>query len=193
LKPAQVDILTEEIPPAASSQNDFCYRKTKGVRTVIHAKSLRAIGHSLEMFRLRAFRLEKKGDFYIVRSESLRETDEWTLKNNLAEQTCNSRVPSPETEQLTVGDGWLCYGPLDSARLSAREPKKRDDHGFEQSCEADQLAQLLSKIGQHLDNKGASAFEISWVPDSASVEYQTPNGVRDRKDFTVKKLQQLAL
>jgi hypothetical protein len=189
LKPAQVDIQKKKELPKASPQNDFSFRKTKAIRTMIHATSLSAIGQSLEMLRLRAFRLEKKGDFYIVRSESLRETHEWILRNNRAEQTLDSPGPDPETTQLTVGDGWLCYGPLDSARLSAWEPKRRDNHGFEQTCEANKLAQLLGTIGQHLDNKKATAFEISWAPDSVSVEYQTPNGVRKRKDFTVEKLQ----
>lgn len=192
LKPPRVDILKKKELPAASPQNDFYFRKTKEARTMIHARSLSAIGQSLRLLRLRAFRLEKKGDFYIVRSESLREIHEWILRNSLAEQILDSPGPDPETTQVTVGDGWLCYGPLDSACPSAREPKKRDDHGFEQACEADKLAQLLGTIGQHLDNKKATAFEISWAPDSVSVEYQTPHGVRERKYFTVEKLRQLA-
>jgi hypothetical protein len=191
-KPAHVDILKKKELQAASPQNDFYFRKNKEVRTMLHAKSLSAIGQSLEMLRLRAFGLEKKGDFYIVRSESLTETHEWILRNNLAEQILDSPVPDPEGTQITVGDGWLCYGPLDIARLHARELKKRDNHGFEHRCEADKLAQLLGTLGEHLDSKKATAFEISWAPDSVSVEYQTPNGVRERKDFTVEKLQQLA-
>jgi len=191
-KSAHVDILTKNELPAASPQNDFYFRKTKEVRPMLHAESLSAIGQSLEMLRLRAFGLEKQGDFYIVRSESLTETHEWILRNNLAENILDSPGPDPKNIQLTVGDGWLCYGPCDIARLNARERKKRDNHGFEQTCEADKLAQLLSTLGEHLDSKKATAFTISWAADSVSVEYQTPNGVRERKDFTVEKLQQLA-
>jgi hypothetical protein len=145
------------------------------------------------MLRLRAFRLEKKGDFYIVRSESLTATHEWILRNNLAENILDSPVPDQKSTQLTVGDGWLCYGPLDIARLNARERQKRDNHGFEQTREADNLAQLLRTLGEHLDSKKGTAFKISWAPDSVSVDYQTPNGVRERKEFTVEKLHQLAL
>jgi hypothetical protein len=193
LKPADIDILKKKELQAASPQNDFYFRKIKEVRTMLHAKSLSAIGQSLEMLRLRAFRLEKKGDFYIVRSESLTATHEWILRNNLAENILDSPVPDQKSTQLTVGDGWLCYGPLDIARLNAREREKRDNHGFEQTCKADKLAQLLGTLGEHLDSKKATAFKISWAPDSVSVDYQTPNGVRERKEFTVEKLHQLAL
>lgn len=158
-----------------------------------HANSLRAIGQSLEMLRLRAFRLEKKGDSYIVRSESLTATHEWMLRSNLAENSLDTRVPDQKSTQLTVGEGWLCYGPLDIAQLNAQERKKRDNHDIEQTREADKLAQLLRTLGEHLDSKEAIAFKISWAPESVSVDYQTPNGVRERKDFTVEKLQQLAL
>lgn len=192
-KPAHVAILDKKELQAASPQNDFYFRKNKEVRTMLHAKSLSAIGQSLEMLRLQAFGLEKKGDFYIVRSESLTETHEWILRNNLAERILDSPVPDPESTQITVGDGWLCYGPLDIARLHARELKKRDNHGFEHRCEANKLAQLLGTLGEHLDSKKATAFEISWAPDSVSVDYQTPNGARERKEFTVEKLHQLAL
>jgi hypothetical protein len=44
-----------------------------------------------------------------------------------------------------------------------------------------------------LDSKKATAFNITWAPDSVLVEYEMPNGVSERKDFTVEKLQQLAL
>ena len=159
---------------------------------MLHAKCLSALGKSLEILRLRAFGLEKKGDFYIVRSEALIEAHDWILKNNLADQM-DSPVPDPESTEIIVGDGWLCYGPLDIARLNARELEKSDHHGLERTCEADKLAQLLGIIGEQLDNKKAIAFEISWAPDSVSVEYQMPDGVRERKDFTVEKLQQLAL
>ncbi len=186
LKPVHVDIPKKAEMQAASPQNDFYFRKTKEVQTMLHAKLLTAIGQYLEILRLRAFELEKQGDFYIVRSELLTEAHERILRNNLAEQG------DPESTHLSVGDGWLCYGPLGIARLNARELEKRDNHGFDQTCEADKLAQLLGTLGDHLDSKKATAFEISWAPDAVSVEYQTPNGVRERKDFTIEKLQELA-
>jgi hypothetical protein len=192
LKAAHVDIPKKELQ-AAYRENDLYLRTIKDLRTMLHAKSLRAIGQSLDILRLRAFRLEKKGDYYIVRSESLTATHQWIVRNYLAQNTLDSPGPDQNSTQLTVGDGWLCYGPLEIAQLNARERKKRDDHGSEKTRDADKLAQLLHTLGVHLDSKEATAFEISWAPDSVSVEYHTPNGVLERKDFTAEKLHQLAL
>lgn len=177
----------------AGRQDDPYARIVKEVRTMLHAKSLRGIGESLEMLRLRAFSLEKNGDYFILRSESLTSTHEWIVRNNLAETVLDGpAAPDPVSTQLTVGDGWLCYGPLDIARLNARQGKTPGNHRFQQTREADKLAQLLRTLGEHLDSKGATAFKICWAADSVSVEYQTPYGVSERKDFTVEKLQQLA-
>ena len=181
LKPVHVDIPKKTELQAAAPQNDFYLRKTKAVQTVLHAKFLSAIGQYLEILRLRAFELEKQGDFYIVRSELLTEAHERILKNHLAEQG--------ESEYLTAGDGWLSYGPLGTARLNVRELEKRENHDFKQT---DKLAQLLRTVGDDLDSKKTTAFKISWAPDSVSVDYETPSGVRERKEFTIKKLQQLA-
>jgi hypothetical protein len=160
---------------------------------MLHSKSLRAIGQSLEMLRVQAFRLEKEGDSYIVRSESLTPTRQWILRNNLAENVGDSPEPDQKRPQLAGGDGWLCYEPLDVARLDAQGQKKRQNHGAAQMRGADRLAQLLRTLGEHLDTKEANAFKISWAPDSISVDYQMPDGVRECKDFTVEKLHQLAL
>jgi hypothetical protein len=193
LKAAHTDSPKKKELQAACRQNDLYLRILKEIRTMLHAKSLRVIGQSLEMLRLRAFRLDKEGDFYIVQSESLTETHEWILRNNLAEIILDLPLPDPKSTQLTVGDGWLCYGPLDIARLNAGEKDKTDNHRFEQTREAEKLPQLLGTLGEHLDSKKATAFKISWAPDSVSIDYQTPSGVRERKDFTVEKLQQHAL
>ncbi|HXV82677.1 MAG TPA: hypothetical protein VEG60_22670 [Candidatus Binatia bacterium] len=182
LKAAHVDIPKKAELPAAARQNDFYSRKTKEVRTMLHAKSLSTIGPYLEILRLRAFELEKQGDFYIVRSELLTEAHEGILRNNLAEQG--------ENTYLTVGNGWLCYGPLGTAYPNVWGLEKRDHHGFKQT---DKLAQLLGIVGDHLDSKKATAFKILWSPDSVSVDYEPPTGVRERREFTIQKLQQLAL
>jgi hypothetical protein len=159
---------------------------------MLHSKHLRAIGQSLDVLRVQAFKLEKEGDSYIVRSESLTATRQWILRNNLVGNVSNSPGADQKSTQLTEGDGWLCYGPLDIALLDAQGREKRNNHGFEQTPEVDKLAQLLRTLGEHLDRKEATAFKISWAPDSVSVDYQTPDGVCERKDFTVEKLHQLA-
>lgn len=192
LKAREVDMPKKELQ--ISRRQDGLYSRTiPEVRTMLHAKSLRVIGQSLEMLRLRAFELEKRGDFYTVRSESLTVAHEWILRNNFAENIPGSAVPDDKSTSPTVGDGCLCYGPLDIARLNAVARNKRGQQSFAEKLKADKLAELLRTLGDHLDSKGATAFTISWTPDSVSVEYQTSNGAADRKEFTVEKLQQLAL
>jgi hypothetical protein len=174
----------------ADRQNELYLKMINEARAMLFARSLRAIGQSLERLRLRTFQLEKTGDFFIVRSKSLTATHQWILKNNLAEIKLDLPGLDQKDTQLAVGDECLCYGPLDIARLNAWELKKRD---FNQSHKAERLAQLLAILGEQLDSKKATAFKISWVPDLVSVDYQMQNGVREHKYFTVEKLQKLAL
>ena len=156
-----------------------------------YAKSLRAIGQSLEKLRVQAFRLEREGDSYLVRSQSLRGTRQWILRNSLAKTVSDSGTDQ-ESIQLTGGDGWLCYGPLDIARLDAQGQRKRQNLGFAQ-MRGDKLSQLLRTLGEHLDRKEATAFQISWTPDSVSVDYRMPDGLHEHKDFTIERLHKLAL
>jgi hypothetical protein len=157
-----------------------------------YAQSLRAIGQSLEMVHVESFRLEKEGDSYVVRSESLTPNRLWILSNTLSGDIRDSPPPNPKITQLPVREGWFCYSPPDIARLEAQERRKRKNHS---STEMPQktLGQLLRMLGEHLDTKEATTFQISWAPDSMSVDYQMPDGVSERKDFTVERLYKLAL
>jgi hypothetical protein len=157
-----------------------------------YAESLRAIGQSLEMVHVESFKLEKEGDSYLVRSESLTPNRLWVLSNSLAEGVTDSPQPDPKITQLTVGEGWFCYRPPDIAKLEAQERRKRENHGSTQTPRKT-LGQLLRTLGEHLDTKEATTFYISWAPDSMAVDYQMPNGVSERKDFTVERLYKLAL
>ena len=157
-----------------------------------YAESLRAIGQSLEMVHVESFRLEKEGDSYLVRSESLTPNRLWILSNSLAEDVGDSPPPDPKITRLPVREGWFCYRPPDIARLEAQERRKRENHGSAQ-VPRKTLGQLLRTLGEHLDTKEATTFHISWAPDSMSVDYQMPNGVSERKDFTVERLHKLAL
>ena len=157
-----------------------------------YAESLRAIGQSLEMVHVESFRLEKEGDSYIVRSESLTPTRLWILSNSLAEDVRDAPPPDPKTTQLTIGEGSFCYRPPDIARLDALERKKRQTPGFTQMPQKT-LAQFLRTLGEYLDTKEATTFRISCAPDSMSVDYQIPAGISERKDFTVELLHKLTL
>jgi hypothetical protein len=175
----------------ASLSSDSQPRAIKEPRTVRHAVSLRAIGQSLEKLRLHTFQLQKKGEFYRIRSESLTATRQWILRNFLAEIISEVTISNQKSTQLNGGDGWLCYGPLDIARLNALEEKQRAN-SVGQVRNAGKLAQHLCALGEHLDSKQATNYEISWAPESVSLVYQTPKGLSERKVFNVGTLLQLA-
>jgi hypothetical protein len=177
---------------AASTRSDFQSRAIKEPQTVRHAVSLRTLGQSLEKLRLQTFRLQKKGDSYRIQSESLTATRQWILRNFLAEIISEVTISNQKSTQLNGGDGWLCYGPLDIERLNALEQKQRPN-SVGQVHTVGKLAQLLHALGEHLDSKQATNYEISWAPDSVSLVYQTPKGLNERKVFSVGTLQQLAL
>ena len=160
---------------------------------MIYAKSLRAIGQSLEIVHVEAFDLDKKGDAYVVRSESLTPTALWILRNSITEKIGDSPGFNPKSTPSTDGDGWRRYDALDISRLDAQGRKKRRSHSFAQMREAHKVSNLLRTLGEHLDIIDVSAFNISWTPDFVSVDYQTADGQRARKDFSAEKLRQLSL
>ena len=177
---------------AASIRSDFQSRAVKEPRTVRHAVSLETIGQSLEKLRLHTFRLQKKGDFYRIQSESLTATRQWILRNFLAEIISEVTISNQKNTQLNGSDGWLYYGPLDIERLDALKQKQRAN-SVGQVRNVGRLSQLLYALGEHLDSKQATNYEISWAPDSVSLVYQTPKGLSERKVFNAGTLQQLAL
>src|SRR5262245_14802486 len=70
-----LDVVPPKNPAQLSHrQDDLNWEIINKVRSMLHAKSLRAIGQSLELLRLREFRLRKNGDFFLVQSESLTAT-----------------------------------------------------------------------------------------------------------------------
>ena len=68
-----------------------------------YAESLRAIG-SLEMVHVENFRLEKEGDSYVVRSESLTPTRLWILSNSLIEGLGSRHLTRKPPSSLRVRD-----------------------------------------------------------------------------------------
>lgn len=167
-------------------------RVLQEIGTMLHAKSLKAIGQSLEMLRLRAFKLAKQGHVYIVSSDSLTDTHEWIVRNSLAGSMIDSPTREQKLTQLTVGNRWLCYGPLDMLRLNALGRIQENRHRLGLSGEGSKLIRLLEALGEHLDSKQAINFEILWTPDSVSVEYQTAKTLSERSYFTFEKLHKLA-
>jgi hypothetical protein len=154
-----------------------------------HSKNLRAIGQSLEVLRIEVFELEKQGDTYIVRSESLSPTAQPMFRKSLVEKVWDSPDVNPKTADS--GHRWLRYDPLDISWLDDQGRKIRRTHSFAETRGTRKLSQLLRTVGEHLDEKEVRTFNISWSPDCVSVDYRPGGGRRERKDFTVESLHEL--
>jgi hypothetical protein len=158
-----------------------------------HARSLRAIGQSLETAHIEAFALDKRNDAHAVRSESLTPTRQWILmRNSLVEAVWDSLARKQKSIQLTGGDGWLSYDSVAISRLDAQGRQKRRSNSFARTREG-KLSSLMRAVGEQLDIMQVNNFNIFWTPDSVFVEYQTPGGQRERRDFSVETLRELGL
>jgi hypothetical protein len=155
---------------------------------MVHAKSLRVIGQSLEAARVEAFELEKHDEYYVVWSNCLTEAGEWILKNALS----NGDLFAQRRREST-GNRTFCFRPADITRLDAQSQKKRTNHSSAHMQASKLLSQRLRTLGDHLDRTEVHTFHISWTPDCVSIDYQGPDGQRDRRTFTAEKLQQLSL
>jgi hypothetical protein len=144
------------------------------------------IGQSLEVTRVAAFELERDGSYYVVRSDSLSQTDEWILRNAVSEDDFSER----SGQRGAVGRG-LRFSPRAIARLEAEGQKRRQNLALPHMQESTKLSQLLRTLGDHLDKMDVGVFQISWMPDAVSVDYQERGGQSDRRTFTREKLQQL--
>lgn len=151
-----------------------------------HSVSLRAIGQSLEVAKVADFHLERDGQDYVLRSDSLTKASEWILRNALSANDVVERSgrQSPFNRSLR-------FGPRDILRLNAEGQKRRRDPASPDVQTPAKLSQLLRTLGDHLDRTEANEFHISWKPDSVFVDYQLAGGQIDRRTFTPEKLQQL--
>ena len=153
-----------------------------------YAKSLRVIGQSLEVARVTTFELEKDGQDYLIRSDSLTQTSDWILRNAIGE----SDFTEQSGRRSTVNRP-LRFTPLDISRLDSHRQKQRRTRSSSQTQGSSKLSQLLRSLGDHLDRTEVSAFHISWTSDSISVDYQELDGQTNSRTFTPEKLQQLGL
>jgi len=92
-----------------------------------YAKSLRVIGQSLEVARVTTFELEKDGQDYLVRSDSLTQTGEWILRNAIGESDFTEQSGRRSTVYRP-----LRFTPLDISRLDSHRQKQRRTHSSSQ-------------------------------------------------------------
>jgi hypothetical protein len=148
-----------------------------------HAGALRLIGQSLEAVKLQVFELETVGPNYVVRSKFLTKADEWIFRH-----TFNVTVAQDGSESTAIRS--ISFSPTDLARLEDRGQKQNTSRDKEDHT---RLSGLLHTLGNHLDRSQAKIFQISWMHDSASVDYQFANGQSESRTFTAARLEQIGL
>jgi hypothetical protein len=151
-----------------------------------YAKSLRVIGQSLEVAKLRVFELHTDGPNYILSSDSLSRTGEWILRHALGrDDLSDQRAPQSTVSRV------VSFGQSDISRLDDQAQKLRRNDSSPHTETYSRLSQLLRTLGDHLDRTQVGAFHISWTADSVSVDFQSLDGQSDSRRFTTEKLQQL--
>ena len=150
-----------------------------------HAKSLRVIGQSLEVAKLRVFELQTDGPNYILSSDALTKIGEWILRHALSrDDISDQRAPQSVIRVVS-------FGQSDISRLDDQAQKLRRNDSSPHTETYSRLSQLLRTLGDHLDRTQVGTFHISWTSDSVSVDFQSLDGQSNSRQFTPEKLQQL--
>ena len=144
-----------------------------------YAQSLRVIGQALEVLRVNAFALEKRGEKYIVHNW------EPSFLKGIADKVWGTgdAVEKGLTSQRPPEN--LVYTSSDTNRLETQGKSRRgtgDDLG------AHKLSSGLRAIGDYLDRKGAVAFDVGWSIQSVTVKYETRAGGHRETNFTLENL-----
>ena len=175
--------------PAYNSSHD---RAAKEIN-VPHAKSLRAIGQSLEALGVIAFVMEKNGRNYIVRSDSLPDVSEFEVKKDLTEKVWDTAIGTRRRARLIGEDGSLRYDPAYISWLDAQGRKKRRRRFSAQATGTMKVSQLLRTVGRHLDRVEPHAFNIRWTKDAVLMDYELGDGQTISEILSVDKLRELTV
>ena len=158
-----------------------------------HAKSLRAIGQSLESLGIVAFVMEKDGRNYLVRSDSLPDVSQLDFKKDLTEKVWETKDSNYRHTRLLESDGSLRYDPPYLSWLDAQGRKKRRKRISAQATGTMKVSQLLRTVGKHLDRLEPHAFSIRWNQEDVIVEYRLPNGDIAQEILPIKKVRELTV
>jgi hypothetical protein len=152
--------------------------------TKSYAQSLRIIGQALEILRINAFALEKKGEKYIVHNW------EPSFLKSITDKVWGTgdsdQMPFTPQESSDL----LVYTSSDTKRL---ETDGRSRRGSNQNQDIYNVSSGLRVLGDYLDGKRAVAFDIWWSIESIRVKYETPAGGPKEANFTVQNLQELGV
>jgi hypothetical protein len=158
-----------------------------------YSKSLRAIGQSLEFLHIDAFVIEKRGQNFIVRSESLPPHPEATLKKTLVDKVWDFSGPDRQRAMVPGGEGWLLYSPPYLSWLDARGRRKRRRRFSTHASGSKTLSQRLRTLGKYLDRVDTNSFQVRWATDSVFVDYELTGGNHIRESLSMAKLRELGL
>jgi hypothetical protein len=158
-----------------------------------HAKSLRAIGQSLESIGIVAFIMEKNGVNYVVRSDSLPDITELSHKQSLSEKVWDSAVSARKGAHLIRDDGTLQYDPAYVSWLDAQGRKKRRKRLSAQVTGTMKFSQLLRTVGRHIDRLEPHGFTVTWTHDSVTIDYDLGDGQKHTETLPVNKLRELTV
>ena len=151
-----------------------------------HAKSLRVIGQSLEVANLLDFDLHTDGLYYVVRTNHLSKAGERSLRQALSSTDISVHETHPPTVSMSVR-----FSPTCISRLDNRAQKQRRISSYLRTQAYNRLSQLLRALGHRLDQIEVNTFHVSWMSNSASVDFQVTDGQSDCRTFTAAKLEQL--
>src|SRR6266508_2428495 len=155
---------------------------------MLHAKSLRVIGQSLQAAGIAAFELEKNDQSYVVCSACVTREGESILRNALGGNDLSSQGARQSRAKRL-----FCFRPADISRLDAQARKKRKSQFGSVTRPPTTLSHRLRALGDHLDRIQVSVFRIVWSLHSVIMVYQRGDGQYYRKIFVAEELQQLAL
>ena len=156
--------------------------------SLLHAKSLRVIGQSLEAAGIAAFELEKNDQCYLVCSACVTREGESILRNALGGNDFSS-----QGDHQTRSNPLFCFRPADISCLDVQARNKQKSQSGSVARTSSLLSHRLRALGDHLDRIQVSVFRIVWTLDSIVIVYQRVDGQYQCKIFTAEELQQLAL
>ena len=157
-----------------------------------YSKSLRVIGQSIESLAVDAFVIEKRGQDFAVRSESLPPNLTLSRKRTLDEKIWQSSGPERKRTLLPGDDGWLLYRPPYLSWLDA-QGRRRRRRRFAVHTGSKKVSQLLRTLGRHLDRVDTNNFQIYWADSSVVIDYEVADGSHVRESLSMSKLHELAV
>lgn len=161
--------------------------------SLTYARSLRAIGHSLELLGVSRFEIQKNGEQYLVRMtlEPARKGGHaWNLIKRVAQIVWvgHDSCKEPSSAEKVVQQ--LRYTTSDICHLEEQAKSRRCRVNIMPN--ALNLSQNLRVIGGYLDRKAARTFNISMYRSCISVWDESSVGCH-RESFDVAKLYDRAI